>query len=84
MTVYEPAAPEHDNDDVALELELLRERTVGLALQFRPVKGETVVERAMFPPKLSNPVAIIVVEPVVPARAVTVVGVVVNVKSWTV
>jgi hypothetical protein len=84
VTEYEPAGPEHDNDDVALELELLRERTVGFALQVRPFRGETVAERAIFPAKPSNPVPIMVVKPAVPARAVTLVGVIVSPKSWTV
>jgi hypothetical protein len=84
VTVYEPAAPEHDNDDVALEAVALRGRTEGVRLQFRPFEGETVVERATFPAKPSNPVAITVVEPAAPARAVTLVEVAVSPKSWTV
>jgi hypothetical protein len=62
----------------------LRVRTEGVRMQFRPFEGETFVERATFPAKLSNPVAITVVEPGAPARAVTVVEVVVNPKSWIV
>jgi hypothetical protein len=81
VTVYKPAAPEHDNDEVALEAVALRERTEGVRLQFKPFEGETVVERATFPTKPSSPVAITVVEPVAPARAVTPVDVVVNPKS---
>jgi hypothetical protein len=81
VTVYEPAAPEHDSDDVALEAVALRDRAEGVRLQFRPVEGETVVERATLPTKPSNPVAITVVEPAAPARVVTLVEVVVNPKS---
>jgi hypothetical protein len=81
VTEYEPTGPEHDNVEVALELELLRESTEGTALQVRPVKGETVAERATFPTKPSKPFAIIVVEPVAPARDVTLVGVTVSPKS---
>jgi len=84
VTVYEPAEPEHDNSEVALELVALRGRMEGAGLQVRPFEGEIVVERATFPTKPSNPLAITVVEPVDPARAVTVVEVVVNPKSWIV
>jgi hypothetical protein len=81
VTVYEPAAPEHDNDEVPLEAVALRETTEGVRMQFRPFEGETVVERATFPTKPSNPVAITVVEPAAPARVVTLDEVVVNPKS---
>jgi len=81
VTLYEPAAPLHDSDDVALEAVALRGRTEGVRLQFSPFEGETVVERATFPTKPSNPVAITVVEPAAAARVVTPPGVVVNPKS---
>jgi hypothetical protein len=81
VTVYEPAIPEHDKDDVALEPVALRDRTEGVRGQFRLLEGETVVERATFPTNPSDPVAITVVEPAAPARAVTLVEVVVNPKS---
>jgi len=84
VTAYEPATPAQANDDVTLEVVLLSARTEGLRLQFRPLEGETVTERATFPAKPSNPFTIIVVEPVDPASAVTVVGVVVIPKSWIV
>lgn len=51
-------------------------------MQVRPFEGETVTERATFPAKPFDPVAIIVVEPVDPASAVTLVEVVVIPKSW--
>lgn len=76
VTVYEPAAPEHDNDDVALETVAVRARTEGVRLQTRPL-----CERATLPTKPSNPVAITVVEPATPARVVTLVDVVVKPKS---
>jgi len=69
---------------VALEVTLLRERDEGVMLQARPFNGEIVVERATVPVNPSNPVAITVVDPVDPARAVTLGEVVVNPKSWTV
>jgi len=84
VAAYEPAAPEHDNDEVTLEAVGLKVRTEGVRMQFRPFEGETFVERATFPAKPSNPVAITVVVPAAPARAVTLVEVVVNAKSWTV
>ena len=84
VTAYEPATPAQANDDVTLEVVLLSARTEGLRLQFRPLEGETVTERATFPAKPSNPFTIIVVEPVDPASAVMVVGVVVIPKSWIV
>jgi hypothetical protein len=84
VTEYDPAAPEHESDDVALEDVLVRERTEGARLQLRPFEGETVVDRATLPAKPSTPLAIIVVEPATPARVVTVVGVTVRPKSWTV
>jgi hypothetical protein len=59
-------------------------RDVGVMPQARPFNGENVVERAMVPAKPSNPVAITVVEPVVPASTVTLVEDAVNPKSWTV
>ena len=59
-------------------------RDVGDMPQTRPLNGETVVERATVAEKPSNPVAITVVEPVVPASAITLAEVVVNPKSWTV
>lgn len=81
VTEYEPAVPEHDNEDVALEVVAVRERTVGVRGQFILLEGETVVERATFPTKPSNPVAITVVGAAAPARVVTLVGVVVSPKS---
>ena len=81
VRVYKPEVPEHDNDDVALEVVPLSGRTEGVRLQARPFEGEIVVESATFPTKPSNPLAITVVEPVAPARAVTLVEVVVNPKS---
>ena len=63
---------------------LVRETLVGTSWQITPAKGETVWDRATFPAKPSSPVAIIVVEPVDPARAVTLPGVIANAKSWTV
>jgi hypothetical protein len=69
---------------VALEVTLLRERDEGIMLQARPFNGEIVVERATVPVNPSNPVAITVVDPVDPARAVTLAEMVVNPKSWTV
>jgi len=84
VTANEPAIPEHDNVEPALEGELLRERLVGEALHPRPFKGETVSERATVPVKPSSPVAIMVVEPVDPASMVTVVEVVDKAKSWIV
>jgi len=65
-----------------LEAALLSASIEGLRLQVRPFEGETVTERAIFPAKPSDPVAIIVVEPVDPASAVTLVEVVVITKSW--
>jgi len=84
VTRYEPAVPEHDSDDVALEVALLRGRLVGVALHAIPVKGEKVSERATVPAKPSSPVATIVVEPVDPARAVKLVGLTDRTKSWMV
>ena len=69
---------------MALEVALFRERNEGVMLQARPFNGEIVVERATVPVNPSNPVAITVVDPVDPARAVTLGEVVVNPKSWTV
>ncbi len=65
-----------------LEVALLSASIEGLRLQVRPFEGETVTERATFPAKPFDPVAIIVVEPVDPASAVTLVEVVVIPKSW--
>jgi hypothetical protein len=84
VTVYEPAVPEHDNDDVELELVVVRERLVGLRRQVRPVNGETVCDSATVPANPSNPVATTVDGPVDPARTVNVVGLVVSAKSWIV
>ena len=84
VTAYELAVPEHDNVELGLVDELLMERLVGAALQARPFRGETVTERATVPEKPSNPVAIIVEEPEDPAGIVTVAGVAVKAKSWTV
>ncbi len=61
VTAYEPATPAQANDDVTLEVVLLSARTEGLRLQFRPLEGETVTERATLPAKPSNPFTIIVV-----------------------
>jgi hypothetical protein len=76
--------PEQDNDDVALEVVLLRERKEGVRLQVRPFEGDRVVESATVPVNPSKPVAITVVDPADSARAVTLAEVVVNLKSWTV
>ena len=84
VTEYEPSLPEHDNIELGFVDELLRERLVGIELQARPFRGETVTERATVPVKPSNPVAIMVEEPEGPAGIVTVVGVLVNAKSWMV
>jgi hypothetical protein len=84
VTVYEPAVPEHDNDEVALEIVLLSGRLVGTRLQPRPVSGEIVAERATAPVNPSTPLAITVELPGDPARTVTLAGVVVRAKSWIV
>jgi len=84
VTAYELAVPEHDNVELGFVDELLMERLVGVALQVRPFRGEIVTERATVPVKPSSPVVIIVEEPDDPAGIVTVVGVVVNAKSWIV
>lgn len=81
VTTYEPAVPEHVNDDVPLEIVLLRARLVGLREHVIPVRGAIVCDRAMVPEIPSNPFAIIVVEPTAPARAVTLVGLAVKAKS---
>jgi hypothetical protein len=84
VTKYEPAMPEQASDDDPLEVVLLSGRKEGLRLQTRPFEGEMVTERATFPVKPSNPLAITVVEPVDPASAVTLVEVVDIPKSWIV
>jgi len=81
VTAYEPAVPEHDNDDVVLETVLLSERNDGLRLQFSPFEGAKVAERATFPTNPFKPLTITVVEPEDPARTVTLVGLMVSPKS---
>jgi hypothetical protein len=74
----------HDNDEVALDAVPVRGTLVGTSWQIRPDKGETVSERATFPAKPVDPVAIKLVEPGDPARAVTLVGLIDRAKSWMV
>lgn len=49
VTVYEPAAPEHDSVEVPLEPVLVSGMLVGEGIHARPVDGEIVVDSETVP-----------------------------------
>lgn len=63
--------------------EVPRVTLVGSTLQVSPVAGEAATVNATAPAKLSRLVTVIVETPEVPALTVTLVGLAVTVKSWT-
>ena len=79
VTVYVPAEPEHDRVDVC---EAPRTILVGLRVQVRPA-GETVKVNATVPVNALTGATVMVEVPVAPARALTLVGLAVTVKSRT-
>jgi hypothetical protein len=86
VTVYVPAGVEAVvaivNVEVAVEPGA-RLTLAGAKLNVIPVAaGATVAESPTVPAKPSSPVATIVVEPVDPAGAVTLVGLIDRAKSW--
>jgi len=77
VTVYVPAGPEHDRVDV---WDAPRTMLVGLRVHVKPA-GETVDVNATVPVKPLTGATVIVEVAVAPARAVTLVGLAVTVKS---
>jgi len=79
VTVYVPAEPEQDRVEV---WEAPKTMLPGLSAQVRPA-GETVEERATVPVNPFTGATVIVEVAVAPARALTLVGLAVTVKSRT-
>jgi hypothetical protein len=75
--VYVPAVPEHDRVDVC---DAPRTMLVGLRVQVRPA-GDTAEVSATVPVNALTGATVIVEVAVAPARAVTLVGAAVTVKS---
>ena len=74
----------HDRVEAPLVVPLLRVMLVGDRVQVRPVDGETEAVRLTIP---ANPLRLVTVMPEVPVppeAKLTVVGLAVTVKSWTV
>jgi hypothetical protein len=82
-TVYTPAAPEQDNAEVPLVVDVLSATVDGDRLQGRPVEGETVAVSEIVPAKPSRPVTVTVEVAVTPAKTGTLIGLAVTAKSWT-
>ena len=78
--MYVPAGPEHERAEV---WEAPRTMLVGVRVQVRPA-GETVDVRATVPVKPFRGATVIVDAAAAPARTVTLVGLAVTVKSFTV
>ena len=81
VTVYVPALPVHDSVEVP---EVPRVTLVGVRVQARPVAGETAAVKLTVPVKPWTEPTVIVEVPEAPASTVTLVGLAVTVKSWTV
>jgi len=81
VTVYVPALPVHDSVEVP---EVPRVTLVGARVQARPVAGETAAVKLTVPVKPWTEPTVIVEVPEAPASTVTLVGLAVTVKSWTV
>ena len=77
VTVYVPAGPEHDREDV---WDAPRTMLVGLRVHVNPA-GDTVEVRATVPVKALTGATVMVEVAVAPARAVTLVGLAATVKS---
>jgi hypothetical protein len=81
VTVYAPALPEQDSVEVP---EVPRVTLVGVRVHVNPVAGETAAVSETVPAKPWSEVTVTVEVPDAPARTVTLVGLAVTEKSWTV
>ena len=80
VTVYVPAEPEQDRAEVP---DGPRVTPVGVNVQVRPMRGETIVDRFTVPVNPFAEVTVIVEVPLEPATNATAVGLAATVKSFT-
>ncbi len=81
MTLYVPGEPVQERAD---EDELPKVRVDGLSVQVRPVEGEVEEVSETIPDRPLTLVMINVEAPVAPVMMVTLDGLAVNARSWTV